>query len=133
CRDDGRGVEVEQVRRVAIERRLLSPEDDSALPPEQAMQILFRSGLSTAGAVTEHAGRGIGLDVVRETVERLHGSVEMSSEPSRGTSVEVTVPVSLESMPVLEVESAGYRVCFPFEAVRRVLLVPDEGIARSPQ
>lgn len=131
CRDDGRGIDVAAVRRVASARGLVS--DNEPLTPEEAVRLLFRGGFTTAGAVTEHAGRGIGLDVVRETARLLDGNVEMRSVPSIGTIVQVTVPVSMESMAVLEVEIAGHRTCIPFMAVRRVLHVSDSQIAQSPE
>jgi len=132
CRDDGRGIDVGRIHRAALDRGLVSGDDNESLTPEQAVRLLFRGGITTARTVTEHAGRGIGLDVVRETVKRLEGNVEMRSTPSVGTVVEVTVPVSLESMAVLEVEIAGHRTCLPFIVVRKVLQVWDREIAYTP-
>ena len=133
CRDDGRGVDIDRIRQAAIDRGLHSAAEDTPLSLEDAVRILLRGGVTTAASVNEHAGRGIGLDVVRETVDRLKGDVEMQSTPSTGTTVTLSVPVSLESMSVLEVEVAGQRICIPFEAIRGVLLVPDSDIARSPE
>jgi two-component system chemotaxis sensor kinase CheA len=132
CHDDGRGVDAEQIGHIAVRRGLLSAANRASLSSDQTLRLLLRGGISTAGSVTEHAGRGVGMDVVRETVERLEGSVEMRSTPSNGTSVEIIVPVSLESMSVLELEVEGHRTSIPFNAVRRVVLASDGDIAHSP-
>jgi two-component system chemotaxis sensor kinase CheA len=82
--------------------------------------------------VNEVSGRGIGLDVVRETAARLKGEVAVRSEAGRGTIVEISVPVSLSSLAALEVDAGGAVAAFPLESVRRVLRVSDHDIARSP-
>lgn len=133
CEDDGRGIDVEQVRRAAIERGWLSPSDSSALEPQEAVGLLLRGGVTTTKMVTQVSGRGVGLDVVRETMTRLKGQVSATSEPSRGTTIVLSVPVSLESLTVLEVEVAGSIVSVPFDATLRSLRVAKHQIARSAE
>ncbi|HWZ42131.1 MAG TPA: response regulator [Candidatus Saccharimonadales bacterium] len=131
CRDDGRGIDVEAVRRVAVRRNLTSVSDAASLKMEEVVRIIMKGGVSTAERVDEVSGRGIGLDVVRETAVRLKGEVTIRSEPGRGTLVEICVPVMLSSLAALEVDAAGAIVAVPLDAVREIKLVADREIACS--
>jgi len=131
CGDDGRGIDAEAVRRAAGRQGLTVPSQAGALTPDEVMRLMMQSGVSTAHDVDEISGRGIGLDAVREIVGRLKGEVAIQSEPGRGTSVELIVPVSLSSMVALEVEAGGARISLPLDAVRTVLRISDREIARS--
>ena len=131
CRDDGRGVDVEAVRQAAVRRGLVGPSDTTSLSLQQAVRVLMKGGVSTTASVDDVSGRGIGLDVVRETVARLKGEVSVQSEAGSGTSLEICVPVSLSSLPALEVEAGGTVACIPLDAVRRTLRLRAGDIARS--
>src|SRR6185295_10053573 len=85
CRDDGRGIDLEAVRRVA-QRRGLS--DVHSLDAQALLRVLLQGGLTTSGAVTEMSGRGIGLDILRATATRLGGEVTVETKAGRGTSLE---------------------------------------------
>ncbi|HXW76088.1 MAG TPA: response regulator, partial [Candidatus Eremiobacteraceae bacterium] len=119
CSDDGRGVDLEAVRRIAAQRGLvgISSADKAA---DEVVRVLLRGGISTSKRVTEESGRGIGLDVVREAVERLGGEVICRSEPGAGTTFEIVIPPSLSSMDALIVERQGGNevVAIPLDAVR---------------
>ncbi|MGH7440965.1 MAG: chemotaxis protein CheA, partial [Polyangiaceae bacterium] len=115
CHDDGRGIDVQAVREAAVARGLLSEGDVAALSPPAAMQLVFLPGVSTSKAVTELAGRGVGLDVVRDTARRFKGDAEIRSEPGRATSVEMRVPVSLSSLAALLVEVNGNAHALPLD------------------
>jgi two-component system chemotaxis sensor kinase CheA len=129
CRDDGRGIDVEAVRRVAAGRGLLP----LAAPAEtqEVFRLLLKGGLTTASTVTEVSGRGVGLDVVRETVARLKGETSLRSEPGLGATIEICVPVSLSSLPALLVDAAGIAASLPLDAVRQTLRLASSDIARS--
>jgi len=131
CRDDGRGIDVEAVRRAAVRRGLVASSDASSLGLHEAVRIIMKGGVTTMGAVDQVSGRGIGLDVVRETVARLKGDVTVHSEPGKGTSLEVSVPVSITSVTALGVDAGGTVASLPLGAVRRVLRVADSEIVRS--
>jgi two-component system chemotaxis sensor kinase CheA len=131
CRDDGRGIDVEAVRRVAVLRGLVDASDAASFGVKEAIQIIMMGGVTTMGAVDEVSGRGIGLDVVRETAARLKGEVAVTSEPGKGTSLEICVPVSLSSMEALEVDAGGTVAALPLDAIRRTVRVADHEIARS--
>jgi two-component system, chemotaxis family, sensor kinase CheA len=120
CGDDGRGVDLDEVRRVAAQRGVLETATGE-LGPDALMRMLLRGGLSTSKTVTEEAGRGIGLDVVREAVERLGGEVACRSQLGTGTTFEIVIPPSLSSMDALIVEVAenAGTVAVPLDCVRR--------------
>jgi two-component system chemotaxis sensor kinase CheA len=131
CVDDGQGIDVEAIRRVALRRGLISPSDAGSMNLERAVSLLFRGGVSTAQTLTEMSGRGIGLDVVREVTARLKGEVRIESERGRGTSVEIDVPVSLSSLPALLVEAEGISASVPLDSIAKTVRLAASEIARS--
>jgi two-component system, chemotaxis family, sensor kinase CheA len=131
CCDDGGGIDVAQIRRSAVQRGLVTPAEAPALGLEDAIRLIFRPGVTATGRVTELAGRGIGLDVVRETATRLKGEARVESTPGQGTRIEIIVPVSLESLAVLEVDADGQTFGVPLEAVEQAKRVHSEEIAQS--
>jgi two-component system chemotaxis sensor kinase CheA len=130
CSDDGAGVDLDAVRRSAQRKGVLDTAVQ-ALDAQALLRLLLRGGISTSGEVTEMAGRGIGLDVVREVGERLGGDITVHTEAGRGTTLELIVPLSLASLQTLLVEAAGATAAIPFDAVRRTLRLRDAQIARS--
>ena len=118
CRDDGRGVDLEAVRRIAVERGILGKES-KAYGAEELIRLLLRGGISTSVSVSETSGRGVGLDVVREAIEQLNGEVSVRTERDKGTTFKLVVPPSLASMEALKVESSGTVAAIPLDAVRR--------------
>lgn len=131
CQDDGRGIDVAAVQRAAATRGLLPNLESEPLDIDRAIQLLLKGGVSTSPTVTELSGRGIGLDVIRETAATLRGTVEIRSEPGLGTTVEIDVPVSLTAIHVLVVESAGTCVSIPIESVCAALYMPSVEFIRT--
>lgn len=111
--DDGRGINTELVEREAS-RLGISTE---GLTPEERLGLSFRAGVSTAEFVTDVSGRGVGLDVVRASVEAAHGRVEVHSEPGVGTEFRILVPITVAVLRCLLVEAAGRRFALPFHRV----------------
>jgi two-component system chemotaxis sensor kinase CheA len=132
CRDDGRGVDLEAVRRAAQRKGGLSKEAHE-LGSEDLLRLLLAGGISTSGTVTEVSGRGIGLDVVRESVERLGGEVTVRTKQGEGTTLELSVPLSLASLETLLIETSGVAATIPLDAVRRSVRLAPEEIARTAQ
>jgi len=114
--DDGQGLDLEAVRAAARERGLVTA--DQVLDDAAATALLLRGGLSTSTTVSTVSGRGVGLDVVREAVERLRGDLSLTTRRGQGTTVEVQVPVSLSSARALLAQSGRSQVAVPLEAVR---------------
>ncbi|GHG79464.1 response regulator [Comamonas sp. JC664] len=120
--DDGRGLNLAALRERARARGLKVPEDD-----EEAARLVFLPGLSTAVTVTQVAGRGVGLDVVRMHVEGLRGSVEVTTLPDRGTCFTLDVPLTLSTLRVLLVSAGGQILALASESVARLVrLSPGE-------
>ena len=133
CRDDGKGVDVEAVRRVAIRKGLVTASQANSLGLEEAVKIIMRSGITTTRTADEVSGRGVGLDVVREIVAHLNGDVSIHSDLGKGTTLEISVPVSLSSLLALEVDAGGMVAALPLEAVKETLRLADSDIARSAE
>jgi two-component system, chemotaxis family, sensor kinase CheA len=131
CEDDGRGVDLGALRRVAVERGMLGASEAESFGMNEAAKLMMQGGVSTAGTADEISGRGIGLDVVREVVARLKGALEMRSEPGAGTTVEIAVPVSLSSLTALEVTASGVTAAIPLDATAKTMRVADGDIART--
>jgi two-component system chemotaxis sensor kinase CheA len=132
CTDDGAGVDLDAVRRAAQRKGGLSAATQG-LSGEALFQLLLRGGLSTASAVTEVAGRGIGLDVVRDAVERLGGDVAVRTAARQGTTVRLIVPLPMASLETLLVEAAGAVASIPLDAVTRTLRLRAHEVARTAQ
>ena len=124
--DDGTGVDEDRVRAKAVELGLLPPDSPLAGPP--LLELLFTPALSTAGAVTETSGRGVGLDVVRTAVEALGGSIEVRSTAGAGTTFVLTVPVTLGVVRCLLARVGEERYAVPVHGVvESVSLRPAQG------
>ena len=132
CEDDGHGFDVVALRRAVVTRGLVSTEAAEALSSEDVFRLLLRGGISTSGSVTEVAGRGIGMDLVRETASKLKAEVAMWTAPGNGSTVEISVPVSLLSLSAVVVESAGLKASLPLDAVQQTLRLVDTDVAHSP-
>ena len=130
CRDDGAGIDLGAIRRVAARKGLISPVAAEGLGLQDAIDLLLRSGFSTADKVDGISGRGIGLDVVRAAVTRLQGELSMDSVPGRGTTVEISVPVSLTSVLALTVDSGGIAASLPLGCIRETSRFGGQEIAR---
>lgn len=131
CRDDGAGIDVEAIRRAAVKKGAISAADAESLGLKEAINLILHGGVSTTGTVTTLSGRGIGLDVVRDAVRRLKGEISIDTAARVGTTVEICVPVSLNSVSALLVESAGIEACIPLESVRQTMRIGGQDIARS--
>jgi two-component system, chemotaxis family, sensor kinase CheA len=118
CQDDGRGIDAAAVRSSAVRVGSLAPEEAAELSDEAARLLIFRAGVTTSEVVTEVSGRGVGLDVVRATAERFKGEVQVSSEPGRGTTIGLEVPVSMSSIAVLIAAFGPRTALIPLDAVR---------------
>jgi two-component system chemotaxis sensor kinase CheA len=129
--DDGAGIDVDAVRAGAVTRGLITSAAAAELSDRQAMALIFRSGLSTSPIVTDLSGRGVGLDVVREAVEFLHGSVDVESQLGAGTTFSLTLPLSVSTLHCLLIEAGGQTFALPVSAVERVMRAGPEDIGRA--
>jgi two-component system, chemotaxis family, sensor kinase CheA len=126
--DDGSGIDVAQVREKAIERRLIAAAD--RLSDREVIQLIFAEGFSTAEAVTELSGRGVGLDVVVKCMERLNGFIEAETMRGAGTRFTMQLPLTLAIISALMVEVGGHTYAIPAGSVVESLRFRPEEITR---
>jgi two-component system, chemotaxis family, sensor kinase CheA len=132
CTDDGGGVDLEAVRRLA-QRKGLPAAHTETMRPDDLLRLLLKGGISTSGTVTDVSGRGVGLDVVREAADRLGGEVSVRTDAGQGTTLEIIVPLTLASLPALLVEAGGIGAILPLDAVRGSFRVSPETVIRTAQ
>jgi two-component system sensor histidine kinase and response regulator WspE len=127
--DDGRGVDVQKMRATVIARSLITREAAERLSEAELLEFLFLPGFSTKGTVTDISGRGVGLDVVRDTVKRLRGTVRVSSQLGQGTRFILQLPVTLSVVRTLLADVAGEPYAFPLGSILRTLRIPKADIS----
>lgn len=126
-RDDGKGIDVAEVRRMAIQRGLVSRELSETMSDCQALRLIFEPGFSTATEVTHISGRGVGMDVVRSNIEYVGGTVDIASVPGAGCTVRIRLPLTLAIISSLIVRASGETFAFPQASVLELIrLAPDE-------
>ena len=121
--DDGTGIDVERVAQSAVDRGLVRPDEVAQMSPRELMMLVFQPGVSTARAVTNVSGRGVGMDVVKTNIERIGGAVEVDSVPGAGTTWRLSIPLTLAIIQALTVECAGERYVIPQVAVHELVYV----------
>ncbi|WP_246212636.1 chemotaxis protein CheA [Marivivens donghaensis] len=123
-KDDGRGMNPDVIRHKAIERGLIN--SDMVLTDSQIFMLIFEPGFSTAETVTELSGRGVGMDVVRRTIEGLRGNIEVASKLGEGTTVTLRLPLTLAIIDGLLIEVDDERYTLPMSAVKEIFELPPE-------
>ncbi|HKA13964.1 MAG TPA: chemotaxis protein CheA [Myxococcota bacterium] len=129
--DDGSGIDLDGVRRRAQESGVVHPDLAADLTAEQIAALVFEPGLSTASEVSEISGRGVGMDAVRSTLESLGGAVEIATEPGRGTTTTLVVPITAAVQRVLLLGVGAETVAIPIAKVERIEECPTERIERA--
>jgi two-component system chemotaxis sensor kinase CheA len=126
--DDGRGIDPARVKEAAVRAGLLTSEAAEALADDGALELVYRSGLSTSPIVTGVSGHGLGLAIVKERVERLGGRIDIETRAGKGTSVRMALPATIATFHGLRVRSAGQAFLLPLGAVERAVRVGLEDI-----
>jgi two-component system chemotaxis sensor kinase CheA len=122
--DDGRGLDVDALKRKAVEKGLLSLEAAAALSEQAAFQLVFLPGLTTATKVTDVSGRGVGMDVVRSNVRNLQGTVEIWSKLGQGTAFLIKLPASLMISKGILLVAGGQEYILPLSNIRDMVKLP---------
>ncbi|WP_448375945.1 chemotaxis protein CheA [Fervidobacterium sp.] len=126
--DDGRGMSREKILKKAVERGLVSEEKAAAMPDERIFEFIFLPGFSTKEQVSELSGRGVGMDVVKNTVESLNGSVSIESKLGKGTKVAIRLPLTLAIIQALLVKVNNYVYAIPISIIDSTLIINKEEI-----
>jgi two-component system chemotaxis sensor kinase CheA len=129
-RDDGRGIDLAQVRTLAVEKGVLKEDEVKRLSDSEALNLIFEPGFSTAAEVTEVSGRGVGMDVVRTVLDRLKGTVHISSNKGRGTTIQLRAPLTLASIQTLLFRVGGRLFAVPLSSVVEITRIHDNDIHR---
>lgn len=124
--DDGRGMSAERIRAKAIEKRLISEEEANTLDERQSLNLIFLPGFSTKTQVSDVSGRGVGMDVVKTNIQKLNGSIEIRSEPGKGSVFVISLPLTLAILPVLLVLLGDQPFALPLSMVREILPIEKE-------
>ncbi len=123
--DDGRGIDIEKVRRKAVEKGLITQSEAEAMSDEEAMMLIFTPGFSTRDQATEVSGRGVGMDVVKTTVEKLGGNLKIYSEKGKGTRIRIQLPPTVAIVKSLLVKVGNETYAIPISSVLEALYVDE--------
>ena len=126
--DDGRGLNLESISSTAIRRKVRTEKELAAMSDSEIQSLIFASGFSTRTEITELSGRGVGLDVVRANVERLKGSIQVTSSPGNGCKFEVRLNTSLATTKVLIVNLDQTLYALPLEFIQTMITLPRQDI-----
>ena len=118
--DDGAGINVEKVKKKAVEKGLISTETAATLTTEQAVDLLFQPGFSTADKITDISGRGVGLDVVKRAIESLKGTIKVETTPGKGSTFELLLPPTMAIVDVMIVRISNKRLAIPISSIVEV-------------
>ena len=132
-RDDGRGMDPERLRKEAVEKGIIKPQEAERLSDQDALNLIFEAGFSTATEVTEVSGRGVGMDVVRTVLDRLKGTVHISTQKGRGTTIQLRAPLTLASIQTLLFRVGGRLFAVPLSSVVEITRIREHDIHRVDQ
>jgi len=122
--DDGAGIDAGGVKKKAVKMGVLTEEQAEAISDKAVLQLIFHAGLSTAEKVSNLSGRGVGMDVVRTEIEKVGGSVDISSERGKGTTLRIRIPLTLAIISAMIIGCDGHRFAIPQMSVRELLNAP---------
>jgi two-component system chemotaxis sensor kinase CheA len=122
--DDGRGIDPNMIREAAVRKGLMTEQAAGDLSREELLNVIFLPGFSTASAITDISGRGVGMDVVKTNITRLGGAVDIESEVAVGTKVTITLPITLAIISALLFEVRGKLFAIPLAVVQEALRLP---------
>jgi len=129
--DDGAGLNVDRIRKKAIERGMATSEQAARMTEREIFNMIFLPGFSTAEKVTNVSGRGVGMDVVKTNVEKIGGTVDVQSSPGRGTTVRVKIPLTLAIIPALVVTCGGDRYAIPQVSLLELVRLESDEVAKG--
>ncbi|MBI2277431.1 MAG: chemotaxis protein CheA [Dechloromonas sp.] len=126
--DDGKGMSAERIRAKAVEKGLISEEEANTLDERQSLNLIFLPGFSTKSQISDVSGRGVGMDVVKTNIQKLNGSIEIRSEPGKGSIFIISLPLTLAILPVLLVLLGDQPFALPLSLVREILPIEQSRI-----
>jgi two-component system chemotaxis sensor kinase CheA len=121
--DDGKGMRPDVIRNKAIEKGLIGAEAASSLSDEQSLDLIFLPGFSTKDQISSVSGRGVGMDVVKTNIQKLNGNITIASEPGKGSTFTISLPLTLAILPVLLLRLYNQSFAVPLSLVREILSI----------
>jgi two-component system chemotaxis sensor kinase CheA len=128
-KDDGKGLDAEKIRAKGLSRGLITEADVEKMSLQQIYELIWKPGFSTAEKITEVSGRGMGMDIVLSKIEQLSGTVELSSEPGRGTTFLIKLPLTMAILPSLLAVIDGDVYAVPVESVVEIVRIGRDDIS----
>jgi len=129
--DDGRGIDIDRVKRKAVENGVVTAEDAERMTDEAAIHLIFQPGFTTMDVATELSGRGVGMDVVQTSVSRLNGFVEVKTHKDGGSTFRISIPLTLAIIQSLMVRAGGGQYAIPLALVEEIIRVTPKEIAET--
>ena len=127
-RDSGKGIDPAVIKQKAYEKGIIDEATFERMGDQEAINLIFAAGLSTAAVVSDLSGRGVGMDVVRTAVEKINGAVVIESQFGKGTSIRISLPLSMAVTQVMVIESDGQLFGVPMDHVVETVRVPRSSI-----
>ncbi|MEF8713969.1 MAG: chemotaxis protein CheA [Accumulibacter sp.] len=124
--DDGHGISPERIRAKAVEKNIISEEEANTLDDRQSLNLIFLPGFSTMAQASAVSGRGVGMDVVKTNIQKLNGSIDIRSEPGKGSVFIISLPLTLAILPVLLVLLGEQPFALPLSMVREILPIDHQ-------
>lgn len=127
-KDDGRGIDPERVKQSAVRKGLITDEQAKRMTEKEAVNLIFMSGLSTVSQVTDVSGRGVGMDVVRNNIEKINGAIEINSVVGQGTEFKIKLPLTLAIIRALLVSIRKSVFAIPLSTITETIRIQHEQI-----
>lgn len=128
--DDGKGMRPDMIRAKAVDKGLIDLETANSLDDKQSLQLIFLPGFSTKDQISNVSGRGVGMDVVKTNITRLNGKIDVLSVPGQGTTLTISLPLTLAILPVLVVRLNNQSFAVPLSLVREIIPIKPQEIQR---
>lgn len=126
--DDGKGLDYERIRATAVQRGVISETEADCSTEEDLGQLIYLPGFSTASQVSEISGRGVGMDVVRDKVQKLKGTIDISSEPGQGTCFTIRLPMTMAITRALLISASQETFALPIQVVQQILRIEKSAL-----
>lgn len=126
--DDGQGINTEKVKQVAIKQGIISEQEANQLSDQELLRLIFHSGISTSPLVTELSGRGLGLVITQEKVEKLGGQIHVETKKNQGTTFKIILPLTLATFRGIHIKAAGREFIIPVHYITRILRIKSDEI-----
>ena len=127
-KDDGAGISADKMKESAIDKGLITPAEAERMSDFEAVNLIFRPGFSTAKTVSDISGRGVGMDIVRNHIEKLNGTIEIQAELGKGTTFRIKLPLTLAIIPALLVGVGDQTLVVPMNSVLEIVRIRPETI-----